>query len=239
MRRYVISRLLERAKFRPATSNLAGIIAQYSIIFLGFIFTLQIIGIDLTGLNVLAGAIGVGVGFGLQTIANNFVSGLIIVFENPFQVGDRVEVGGVAGKTLEIGARSTKIEGDDGTIHIIPNQKLVTENVRSFSRLSQHVPHEIKIPVGYGNDAKKVLNALQTVVKKNPQILPEPKPDARLKAFDVAKLDFVLNIWTAKDMKGVEQFLSELNVQIYDELNPSGITPNTPLAANVNLHQTN
>jgi small-conductance mechanosensitive channel len=234
-RRILVGRLLVKANFRAETTQLAGFVIQYSIILIGFIITLQIIGIDLTGLNVLAGAIGVALGFGLQTIANNFVSGLIIVLESPFRIGDRIEIGTITGKITEIGARSTKILADDETVHIIPNQKLVTDNVRNFNRPFDRLPHEFKVFVGYGNDAEKVLQLLQKVAENNPQVLAEPKPSARLKAFDVNKLDFVLNFWTSKDLKEFERFQSQINVEIYQELIKNGITSATPLTAEVNL----
>lgn len=237
-RRLLVGRLLTRANFRAETTQLAGFVVQYSILLVGFIITLQIVGIDLTGLNVLAGAIGVAIGFGLQNVANNFVSGLIIVLESPFRIGDRIEIGTVVGKITEIGARSTKILADDETVHIVPNQKLITENVRNFNRPFDRIPHEIKVFVGYGNDANIVLTSLQSVAEKNSQILTEPKPSARLKAFDVNKLDFVLSVWTAKDIKEIERFQSELNVQIYQELLQNGITASTPQIANVNLLKT-
>lgn len=234
-RRVLVGRLLVKANFRAETTQLAGFVIQYSIILVGFIITLQIIGIDLTGLNVLAGAIGVALGFGLQTIANNFVSGLIIVLESPFRIGDRIEIGTITGKITEIGARSTKILADDETIHIVPNQKLITENVRNFNRPFDRIPHEFKVFVGYGNDADKVLTVLQTVAEKNTEILAEPKPTARLKAFDVNKLDFVLNFWTSKDLPEFERFQSRINLEIYRGLLENGVTSLTPIAAEVNL----
>lgn len=236
LRRYFVNRLLARANFRAETTQLAGIIAQYSMIFLGFVITLQIIGIDLTSLNLVAGAIGVAIGFGLQTIASNFVSGLIIVFENPFQVGDRIEIGTITGKVTEIGGRSTKILADDETIHIVPNQKLITENVRSFRRPGEYVPHEIKIYAAYGSDPHQVLEILRATAEKL-QILTEPKPSARLKALDVNKLDFLLSVYTAKEMKETEIFLSDLQIEIYQELVKNNIAPTTPIAANVSLEE--
>lgn len=236
-RRILVGRLLIKANFRAETTQIAGFVVQYSIILIGFIITLQIVGIDLTSLNVLAGAIGVALGFGLQTIANNFVSGLIIVFESPFRIGDRIEIGTITGKVNEIGARSTKILADDETVHIVPNQKLITENVRNFNRPFDRIPHEYKIFVGYGNDAEKVLEVLQKVAERNAEVLSEPAPSARLKAFDVNKLDFVLNFWTAKNLPEFDRFQSRINVEIYQELLKHNITSSTALAANVNLNQ--
>lgn len=239
LRRFVVNRLLRRANFRAEATQLTGLIFQYAVITLGFIITLQIIGVDLTGLNVLAGAIGVAIGFGLQNIASNFISGLIIVFESPFSIGDRIEIDKIVGKVVEIGGRSTKILGDDETTYIVPNQKLIIEPVRNFKRESNRIPFEIKIIVGYGNDANKVLDILHEVAAKESRILQEPKPLARMKAFDVNKLDFVLNVWVSKEMSEIEKFLGDVNAQIYTEFLKNDIASISPISANVNLNQAN
>lgn len=229
IRNFFVKNLLSRTNGRPETTELVGRIVQFIIIFLGFIITLQIVGVDLTSLNVIVGAIGVGIGIGLQNVASNFISGLIIIFERPFEVGDRIELGTIVGKITEIGGRSTKIRQDDETVNIVPNLKLITENVRSFRRPNERVPHEIKVFVGYGNDAPKVLEILQNIADKNEKIMNDPAPLARFKAFDANKLDFVLSVWVEKDLKEIEKFLSDLNVQIYEEFLKTGITPSAPL----------
>ncbi|MBC7796567.1 MAG: mechanosensitive ion channel [Pyrinomonadaceae bacterium] len=237
LRRYLVNRLLRRANFRAETTQLTGIIFQYTFITLGFIITLQAIGVDLTGLNVLAGAIGIAIGFGLQNIASNFISGLIIVFESPFSIGDRIEIDKIVGKVVEIGGRSTKVLGDDEATYIIPNQKLIIEPVRNVRHELNYIPFEIKIIVGYGNDANKVLDILQKVADNDSRILQEPKPSPRLKAFDVNKLDFVLNVWISKGMPGIDKFLGDINAQIYTEFLKNDIASISPISANVNLNQ--
>lgn len=237
LRNLLTNRLLKRTGMRPATSHLVGTIGQYLIIFFGFLITLQLVGIDLTSLNVLAGAIGVGIGFGLQNVANNFIAGLIILYEQPFQVGDRIEIGTIKGKIVDIGGRSSRILHDDETIYIIPNLKLITDPVRNFRRSGDHVPHEIKIFVGYGNDANKVLEIMREVADEHAQVLKDPKPDALLKSFDVGKLDFILNIWVAKEMKEIDKFLSALNVKIYAKLLENNITARSPFEAYLDLYR--
>ncbi|MEP6923589.1 MAG: mechanosensitive ion channel domain-containing protein [Pyrinomonadaceae bacterium] len=239
LRNLLTTRLLKRTSMRPATSHLVGTIAQYVVIFFGFIITLQLVGIDLTSLNVLAGAIGVGIGFGLQNVANNFIAGLIILYEQPFQVGDRIEIGTIKGKIVDIGGRSSRILHDDETIYIIPNLKLITDPVRNFRRSGDHVPHEIKIFVGYGNDAVKVLEIMRAVAYEHTQVLKDPEPNALLKSFDVGKLDFILNVWVAKEMKEIDKFLSDLNVQIYAKFLESNITTRSPIDANISQQEMN
>jgi small-conductance mechanosensitive channel len=233
LRKLIVGHLIGKAN--DATSQLIGSIFQYFLIFLGFIIALQIVGVQLTSLSVLIGAVGVGIGFGLQNVASNFISGLIIILERPFQVGDRIEVGSIKGKVIEIGGRSTRILNDDQTINIVPNQKLISDPVRNFRRQTDQIPQEIKIFVGYGNDAKVVLKILEEVAASHPQVLPEPSPEARFKAFDVGTLDFVLNVWRDKDLPDLDLFLSEMNVLIYEKFLQNGITIRSPIDANVNL----
>jgi small-conductance mechanosensitive channel len=231
---FLIRKVFAKTNFGAGTSQFVGSLVQYSIIFLGFLFCLQFVGVQLTSLSVLAGAIGVGIGFGLQNVASNFISGVIIVFERPFVVGDRIELGAIKGKVIEIGGRSTKLLNDDETVNIIPNQKLISEPVRNFRRFSDQIPQEIKIYVGYGNDARKVLSILEKVAGSHAQVLKEPKPAARFHSFDVGKLDFVLNVWRDKDLSDLDQFLSDMNVEIYEEFLKNGITTLAPVEANVN-----
>lgn len=222
VRRILVKRIFTKTHFAAGTSQFIGSLIQYTIIVLGFLFCLQIVGIELTSLSVLLGAVGVGVGFGLQNVASNFISGIIIAFEQPFKIGDRIELGSIQGKVIEIGGRSTRLLNDDETINIIPNQKLISEPVRNFRRFSEHIPHEIKIQVAYGTDAEVVLNILRRVADGNPQVLSEPKPKARMKTFNKDSVDFVLNVWRSREAGELDKFLSDLNVQIYEELLKNG-----------------
>ena len=228
-KRFLVRHL--KARTNVATSQLAGAIVQYFVIFLGFIIALQIVGVELTSLSVLAGAVGVGIAFGLQNVASNFISGLIIVLERPFQVGDRIEIGTITGKVIEIGGRSTLILNDDETVNIVPNQKLISEPVRNFRRHSEQIPQEIKIYAGYGNDAKKILEILQNAAANHQQVLKEPKPEARFKSFDADKLNFVLNVWRDKDLPSLDNFLSEMNTLIYEGFLENGIVIRPPINA--------
>lgn len=218
LRRLLVKRIFARTHFGTGTSQFIGALVQYTVIILGFLFCLQFVGVELTSLSVLLGAIGVGVGFGLQNVASNFISGIIIAFEQPFTVGDRIELGSIQGKVIEIGGRSTRLLNDDETINIIPNQKLISEPVRNFRRFSEQIPHEIKIQVAYGSNAETVLGILEQVANNNPQVLTDPKPKARLKTFNKDSVDFVLNVWRNREKGELDKFLSDLNVQIYEEL---------------------
>jgi small-conductance mechanosensitive channel len=125
-------RVLERTRLDlPARLMLAAIV-RYLMLVLGFLVILQTSGINITSLNVLAGALGVGVGFGLQNIVSNFMSGLIIMFERSIKVGDRVELGNIEGEVMEIGARRTTLLTNDNLTYIVPNSRFITENVANL-----------------------------------------------------------------------------------------------------------
>src|SRR5215813_2709546 len=123
LKELLINKLLVRLKLDIGAQQAIGGIMRYVVLFIGFLIILQTVGINLTTLNVLAGAVGIGIGFGLQNIANNFISGLIILLERPIKVGDRVEVQGVTGQVQSVSARSTVIRTNDNISIIVPNSK--------------------------------------------------------------------------------------------------------------------
>ena len=129
LKNLLITRLLQRTSLDTGAQQAIGTITRYLVLFIGFLIILQTVGINLTTLNVLAGAVGIGIGLGLQNIANNFISGLIILFERPIKVGDRIEVAKVHGQVTAIGARSTRIKTNDNISIIVPNSKFISENV--------------------------------------------------------------------------------------------------------------
>jgi small-conductance mechanosensitive channel len=144
------------------------------LILVGILIILQTSGIDLTTLNILAGAVGIGIGFGLQNIANNFISGLIILFERPIKIGDRIEVGEVDGDVVEIGLRSTTVLTNDNIAIIIPNSKFISENVVNWSHNDSKVRFKIPVSVAYGSDVKLVEKLLLEVAEENADVFDYP-----------------------------------------------------------------
>ncbi len=194
-------------------------IIRYSLITLGLLMILQTAGIDLTTLNVLAGAVGIGVGFGLQNIANNFISGLIILFERPIKIGDRIEVGEVEGDVVRIGARSTTVVTNDNITIIIPNSRFVSEDVINWSHNDDKVRFKIPVSVAYGTDARLAERLLIEVAKNNPDVLDDPPPSVRLMEFGDNGLQFELRAWTNTMTHRKGLLISALNFAIYDTFN--------------------
>lgn len=230
LKTWVIDRLLARFYVDIGVREAIGSIVRYFVIVVGFVIILQTAGIDLTTLNVLAGAVGLGLGFGLQNIISNFVSGIIILFERPIKIGDRVEVGNVEGAVLRINARSTTVLTNDNISIIVPNSKFVTENVVNWSHDDRKVRFKIPVPVPYGCDVRLVEKLLLEVATENEDVLEKPAPGVRFLQYTDSGLGFELRAWTTTMIHRKGMLLSALNFAIYDKFNAHGIdVSNVPL----------
>ena len=178
--RWFVDKVLARRGFDIGMREALGAIARYVIITLGALVILQSAGIDLTSLNVLMGAIGVGLGFGLQNITNNFFSGLILLFERPIKIGDRVEIGGVVGEVLEIGARATTIVTDESVAMIVPNSQFVSERVTNWSRPDKLTAYILRFHVSHTSDPELVHQVLLAAAARHRDVLPDPRAEVCL-----------------------------------------------------------
>ncbi|MBX7222805.1 MAG: mechanosensitive ion channel [Blastocatellia bacterium] len=200
-----------------------GTIARYVVLLIGVLVALQTVGIDLTTFNVLAGAVGIGIGFGLQNVANNFISGLIILFERPIKVGDRIEVGPIDGDVVEIGARSTTVLTNDNIAIIIPNSKFISENITNWKYNDAKVRFRIPVGVSYASDVQFVKRLLIEVAAQNPDTLHDPPPLVWFRGFGPSSLDFELLVWNSTLVHRRWQFVSDLNFSIFETFQRHGI----------------
>lgn len=152
--------------------------------------------VDLTRVTVLVSALGVGVAFGLQSVVNNFVSGLILLFERPIHVGDSIEVGSLLGEVRRIGIRASTIHTRRGADIIVPNAQLVTDKVTNWTLSDQHRRIELPVGVNYGADPKQVIEVLEGVARAHPRILKHPAPYGLFQAFGDSCINFELRAWT-------------------------------------------
>jgi small-conductance mechanosensitive channel len=219
----VAERLLAKRSFDIGVRQAIASILRYAVIAVGFVIILQTAGIDLTTLNVLAGAVGIGVGFGLQNIVSNFISGLIILFERPIKVGDRIEVGNVEGDVIMIKGRSTTVVTNDNIAIIVPNSSFISENVVNWSHTGRTVRFKIPVSVSYDSDVRLVERLLLEVAAENPDVLDKPAPGVRFVEFGDSGLHFELRAWstTLTHRKGV--LISSLNFGIIDKFREHGI----------------
>ncbi len=200
-----------------------GTLLRYLILVLGTLVIVQSAGIDLTALSVLAGAIGVGIGFGLQNIANNFISGIIILLERPIRVGDRVEVGDIDGQVIEIGIRATTVITNDNIAIIVPNSHFISQPVVNWTRNDPKVRFRVPVGVAYGSDLQLVERVLIEVARAHPDVLEDPEPAVRLMRFGDNAVELELRVWSTELVHRRGKLISDLNFAIYEAFHQHGI----------------
>jgi small-conductance mechanosensitive channel len=196
---------------------------NYIVLTLGFVLALGAVGFDLTKVTILAGAFGVGLGFGLQSIVNNFVSGLILLFERPIHVGDIVELGDLLGEVSRIGIRASTVRTYQGADIIVPNAQLVTDRVTNWTLSDRRRRIDIPVGVGYGSPPEKVVEVLEAVARAHPQVLSDPPPQAVFMAFGDSSINFELRAWTNL-FERWPRIRTELAVATYAALHAAGMT---------------
>jgi small-conductance mechanosensitive channel len=222
-RKLLVERVLIRTKLDVGAQQAVGSITRYVFLLVGLLIILQTVGINLTTLNVIAGAVGIGVGFGLQNIASNFISGLIILLERPIKVGDRIVVGDVEGDVIEIGARSTTVITNNHIAIIVPNSMFISEPVVNWKYNDPRVRFEIPVGVSYGSDVRLVERLLLEVARENADVLKEPPPDVCFREFGESSLNFVLRVWNQNHVHRKLVLYSALNFAIHDKFKGHGV----------------
>ena len=223
LRRWTAGRLSQHSHLDPSMQQTIGTLVRYFTLVVGFMVIVQAAGINLTTFNVLAGAIGVGVGFGLQNIVSNFICGLIVMFERPVKVGDRVEVGGVEGSVIEIGARATTVLTLDNVATIVPNQKLITEIVKNWEHSGGRWQLRLAVPAKYGSDLDAVRDAMLATAAADGDVLRDPPPVVRLSTLAGGSLGFEMRMQTMLGIAEQPNLVSKLNFALMRELNKRGI----------------
>ena len=193
------------------------------LLFVGLIMALSAVGIDLTALSVLGGAIGVGIGFGLQKLAANYVSGFVILAERSVRIGDNVRVDGFEGRVTDITGRYTLIRSGVGRESIVPNEMLITSRVENFSLADPRVWHSTVVSVAYDSDVDLVMRLLGEAARVSPRVLAEPPPSVALSAFGADGLEFTVGFWIADPENGLLGLRSQINLAILQALKQHGI----------------
>ncbi len=168
---------------------------HYAMVLIGFLFVLSSLGLSLQNFVVVLGALGVGIGFGLQDIVNNFLSGLILLFERPVKIGDAILIDGEYGTVVKIGLRSTVVETLDQAELIVPNAQIISQKVTNWTLSNRRVRLVVPVGVAYGSDIEKVMLILAEAGESHPDVLDEPAPSPIFIAFGDSSLDFELRIW--------------------------------------------
>ena len=196
--------ILPRLNLARGIPGAISAISSYLIVGFGLLVAIMGAGIDLNSFALIAGALGVGIGFGLQDIVKNFISGLILIFEHPIQVGDAVQVDELSGRVMHIGIRSSTIKTWDGAEVIVPNGNLISNKLINWTLSDQRRRIDIRIGVAYGTDVNLVRETLLDCTKQNEKILQSPPPYVLFNDFGESSLDFELRCWTADFSSWVE-----------------------------------
>jgi len=220
---FLFNRLLTKSGLDRALQYAISQIVSNVVLIVGIIIVLENTGIHLGALAVFAGAVGVGVGFGLQNITSNFISGLVILAERPITIGDRIEVAGIAGQVQQIRARSTVILTNDNIAMIVPNTKFIDSPVTNWTYGDPRVRFRVPVGVAYGSDVNKVREALITAAREHPATLSEPAPNVYLEKFGESSIDFELVVWSREMSYRPRRFKSDLNFLIDKHLRAAGI----------------
>jgi len=228
---YLLSRFLRfflqedcypRIDLAPGLSYAVSSLLNYIIVALGFVAGFAVMGVDYSKVSVMAGAFGVGIGFGLQSIVNNFVSGLILLFERPVHVGDAVQLGNLQGRIRRIGIRASVVRTLQGAEIIVPNAQLITEQVTNWTLTDQLRRLDLAVGVNYSAAPKKVIEVLEGVARAHPKVLTDPAPRALFTSYGDSSINFELRAWT--EYTDSIQTHSDLAVAVYDAVHDAGFS---------------
>lgn len=213
--------VLPRLDLRRGTAVAISGATRYLVLLAGFVLASGAAGIDLTTFGFLAGALGVGVGFGLQNIVSNFISGLILLLERPIEVGDAVDVSGAAGTVTQVGIRASTVHTFDGADVIVPNADLISKAVTNWTGSNPNRRFDVPVGVAYGSPLETTAQALLAAARRTPGVLPGPAPEAFLQSFGESSLDWRLRLWVK--MEESPKVLSDLKRAVSEELDKAKI----------------
>jgi small-conductance mechanosensitive channel len=220
--RMMINMLLKHFQIEENTRFLLLRITHYIIMIIGIILSFQFIGINLSGLAVIFGLLSVGIGFGLQNVTSNFVAGVILLFEQPIKIGDRVTIGNTEGDVTAINFRSTTIQSLNNITIIVPNSEFISKEVINWSHSDLKIRMDIEIGVSYNSNLDSVLLALKEIAEENNKVLKNPAPDVLFKNFGDSSWNMLLRVWIANP-KMHHIIRSEINCAIVNKFRQKNI----------------
>lgn len=225
---FALSSLLERqlksmAGVPPAARALMTKVGKIVLVSLAFLISLNATGIDLTALAVFGGALGVGIGFGLQKVVGNFISGIILLVDRSIKPGDVIETAGTYGTINRMAARYTSVITRDGTEFLIPNEDMITQPVVNWSHTNKLVRRRIPVQVSYQSDVNKAMALMVEAATDEKRILRDPEPKTLMKSFGENGVDLELRMWIDDPQNGVSNIASAVMLRIWDKFNDEGI----------------
>jgi small-conductance mechanosensitive channel len=218
----LLEEIFPKRHVEPGVGLAISRLIQYVLILIGFLLALIALGFTFTNLAILGGAIGVGIGFGLQSIVNNFASGIILLFERPIRVGDMIQLGDLPCTVKKMGLRSTVVQSRDDADIVIPNSDLVTNQVTNWTLSGRSMRLRIQVGVAYGSDVTLVMRILKEIAERNLSVLSDPAPTTIFLGFGNSSLDFELRV-RIKDFLYRRRIQTELNQDIDRRFRSEGI----------------
>ncbi len=212
--------IFPRIKLGRGIPGAISMVVRYTLVAFGIYIALSAAGVDLGQFGLIAGALGIGIGFGLQGIVSNFIAGLILAFERPIQKGDTIEIGALIGDVMSIGVRASTIRTYDGGDVIVPNGNLISNELINWTFSDRVKRREVKVGVAYGSDPHQVMELLFKVASENENVLPFPKPWPLFEGFGDSSLNFKIRFWVNFDQGMTVK--SQVAMNIYDALADAG-----------------
>lgn len=223
LKRWIVYTVFAKSAMELGARDALASIFHYLILSIGFAIIIQTMGVDISSLTILFGALGVGVGFGLQSITNNFVSGMVILFERPIKLGDRIEVGSICGNVTKISMRATTIITNDNISVIVPNSDFVSSTVINWSYTDRNVRFNIPVGVSYAEDPAAIKRILLEVARAEPGVLDEPPPDVLFDSYGDSAINFNLRVWSFAFIDKPNILKSRLYYAIFDAFKKEGV----------------
>lgn len=221
--RLIGARIQQTAGLSPSVQTLATNLIKIALVFLALLIGLNAVGIDLTALTVFSGAIGVGLGFGLQKIVSNFVSGIILLSERSIKPGDTIEVGGTYGCVTSLGARYTALRGRDGKEYLVPNETLITNEVVNWSYTNPFVRVDLAFGVAYGSDLRLVRRLAIEAAGETRRVQASPEPVCHVTEFGDNAVNLLLRFWINDPANGVTNVKGDIFLALWDRFVAHGI----------------
>jgi small-conductance mechanosensitive channel len=222
-KRFLFNRFLSKSGLDRSLQYTIAQLCGYLVLTIGIVVALQSAGLNLSALAVFAGAVGIGVGFGLQNIARNFISGLVVLAERPIKIGDRVEVGTVTGQVKGIRARSTTILTNDNITIIVPNSDFIEKPVINWSHGDARVRFRIRVGISVDSDVPKACKILTEIARAHPAALKDPEPWVVFDKFGDSAFELELVVWSLEMSYRPRAFRSDLNFEIERRFREEGI----------------
>lgn len=198
-------------------------VVGYVVFALGLLIGLESVGVNLSSLLVVGGALGIGVGFGLQSVVANLVAGLIMLIERPVKLGDRIQMGETVGDVVRIGGRSSWVRTNANVVIIVPNSEFINQRVINWTANDAQVRFELPVGVAYASDPVEVRDVLLELARRHADVLADPAPEVLCTGFGDSSLDFVLRVWTVRRVQTPAILKSDLYFEIFAAFRRRGI----------------